>query len=61
MTYEGMEVPNGQAAGLAWEALICGSGSEAERQSKRQPLLDYCGQDTLALVRLVERLRSLSA
>jgi predicted RecB family nuclease len=54
MTYEGMEVPNGQAAGLAWQTIIGGDCSEAERQSKRQALLDYCGQDTLALVRLLE-------
>lgn len=60
MTYEGMEVPNGQAAGLVWQEMIGGNYSEADRQSKRQALLDYCGQDTLALVKLVERLRSLS-
>jgi predicted RecB family nuclease len=61
MTYEGMEVPNGQAAGLAWKAMIDGNCSEGERQAKRKALLDYCGQDTLALVKLVEQLRSLSA
>lgn len=61
MTYEGMEVPNGQAAGLAWEAIISGSCGEAEYQSKRQALLEYCGQDTLALIKLVEQLRYLSA
>jgi len=58
MTYEGMEVPNGQAAGLAWETIIGGNRSKAEDQSKRQALLDYCGQDTLALVRLLEALQS---
>ena len=58
MTYEGMEVPNGQAAGLAWESIIRGSASEAERQANRQALLDYCGQDTLGLVRLLEALQS---
>ena len=57
MTYEGMEVPNGQAAGLAWEAIISEDCGDAERQSKRQALLDYCGQDTLALVRLLGVLR----
>ncbi len=57
MTYEGMEVPNGQAAGLAWERLIEEKLSDAERQAKRQALLDYCGQDTLALVRLLEALQ----
>ena len=58
MTYEGMEVPNGQAAGLTWQAMIAGNFSEAELQAKRKALLDYCGQDTLALVKLVERLRA---
>jgi Domain of unknown function(DUF2779) len=58
MTYQGMEVPNGQAAGLAWEALIGGNLSEVESQTKRQALLDYCGQDTLALCRLVQKLQS---
>ena len=56
MTYEGMEVPNGQAAGLTWQAMIAGNFSEAELQAKRKALLDYCGQDTLALVRLLEKL-----
>jgi predicted RecB family nuclease len=57
MTYEGMEVPNGQAAGLAWERMIGGKATEAERLAMRRALLDYCGQDTLALVRLLEVLR----
>jgi predicted RecB family nuclease len=57
MTYEGMEVPNGQAAGQAWEAMISGNSSEADRRAKRKALLAYCGQDTLALVKLLDRLR----
>ena len=35
MTYEGMEVPNGQAAGIAWEALIPGKLDRAERTEPR--------------------------
>lgn len=58
MTYEGMDVPNGQAAGLAWQAMIAGNSSESERQAKRKALLEYCGQDTLALVRLLEALQT---
>jgi len=58
MSYEGMLVPNGQAAGLAWESMIRGHASEAEREAKRRALLDYCAQDTLALVRLLEALQS---
>ncbi len=60
MTYDGMEVADGQAAGLAWESLIGDDCSEAERQQKRKALLDYCGQDTLGMVRLVDRLRNVS-
>jgi predicted RecB family nuclease len=57
MTYEGMEVADGQAAGLAWESLVRGGLDHGERGRIRKALLDYCGQDTLGLVRLVEKLR----
>ena len=56
MTYEGMEVADGHAAGLAWESLTSGDCSETERQQKRKALLEYCGQDTLGMIRLVEKL-----
>jgi hypothetical protein len=56
MTYDGMEIGNGQDAGLAWESLVRGKLDVDERNRIRKALLDYCGQDTLALVRLVERL-----
>jgi len=57
MTYEGMIVANGQDAGLAWESLIRGGLAQRERDRIRKALLDYCGQDTLALVRLLDKLR----
>jgi len=57
MTYAGMEVSDGTDAGLAWESLIRGGLDETERDKVRKALLDYCGQDTLAMVRLVEALR----
>ena len=58
MTYEGMEVPDGQSAGLAWESMIRSDSSESERQAKRKALLEYCGQDTLAMVKLLEALQT---
>ncbi len=61
MTYEGMEVADGQAAGLVWKSIVAGECSETERQQKRKALLEYCGQDTLGMVRLVETLRRVSA
>ena len=53
MTYDGMQVANGQDAGLAWESLVRGSLDCGERERIRKALLDYCGQDTLALVILL--------
>jgi predicted RecB family nuclease len=58
LTYEGMEIANGQDAGLAWESLVRGGLDQSEGERTRKALLDYCGQDTLALVRLAEMLRA---
>jgi predicted RecB family nuclease len=60
LTYECMEVANGQDAGLAWESLIRGGLVRGEHQRVRKALLDYCGQDTLALIKLIERLQAAS-
>jgi predicted RecB family nuclease len=57
LTYEGMRVSNGQDAGLAWESLLRGDFDFDERVRIRKALLNYCGQDTLALLRLLETLR----
>jgi predicted RecB family nuclease len=61
MSYEGMAVANGQDAGLAWESLLRGGLDQVEHEKVRKALLDYCAQDTLALVRLLEALRRVSA
>ncbi len=60
MSYDGMEVANGQGAGLTWQTIIGGRCSEDEREAKRKALLAYCGQDTLALVRILEALQARS-
>ena len=57
MSYGGMEVANGQDAGLAWESLLRDAGDQAERERLRKALLDYCRQDTLALVKILEKLK----
>ncbi|MGA2235627.1 MAG: DUF2779 domain-containing protein [Terriglobales bacterium] len=59
LSYDGMAVANGQDAGLAWESLVRGGLDQVERDKTRKALLDYCGKDTLALVRLLETLRTL--
>jgi predicted RecB family nuclease len=57
MSYAGMAVADGQAAGLAWEALIRGGLDQTEYDWIKKALLDYCGQDTLAMVKLLDKLR----
>jgi hypothetical protein len=57
MTYDGMEVGNGTEAGIAWESLVRGGLDQVERDRIEKALRAYCGQDTLAMVKLVERLQ----
>jgi predicted RecB family nuclease len=57
MTYESMPVANGQDAGLAWEALVHGGLDQTEHDCIKKGLLDYCGQDTMALAKLLQKLR----
>jgi hypothetical protein len=58
MSYAGMMVADGQAAGLAWESFVRGTVDPAGRESIMKALLDYCGKDTLAMVKLLEKLQS---
>jgi len=60
LTYEGMEVAHGGDAGLAWDRMIRGGLDIAERQRLKAALLKYCGQDTMAMVMLIEQLRNVS-
>lgn len=51
--YDHMEVQDGSAAQRAYELLIHEKSPEA-REKNRQAMLDYCRQDTLAMVALVQ-------
>ena len=57
MTYEGMEVADGQAAGLAWESFVHNGLDRDEHDRIRKALLDYCGQDTLGMMGIVGKLQ----
>jgi len=62
LTYEGLEIADGNVASRALAALmLVGPLPEAERERLRAALLAYCERDTLALVRLIERLRAIAA
>ena len=54
MTYEGMEVADGEEAGLAWERMVRSQVSDQEKSTLRNALLEYCSLDTLAMVRLLD-------
>ncbi len=56
LTYDGLEVADGQGAGVAWEKLARANLDEVEREKIRKALLTYCERDTMAMVRLLERL-----
>ncbi|MEK6609190.1 MAG: DUF2779 domain-containing protein [Myxococcota bacterium] len=62
LAYDGLVIADGQTASYELERLLlAGSGmSPEERDRLRADLLRYCEMDTLAMVRLVERLRGLA-
>jgi len=62
LTYEGMEVADGMTASarLARVILEADAMSPVQRAAQREALLSYCKLDTLAMVRLLERLEELA-
>ena len=59
LSYEGLPVANGGDASMAWLTML-NSNDEREVARLRQELQDYCHLDTLAMVKLVEKLRELA-
>lgn len=57
--YEGMEVPDGRAAGRAFFRMIAPETAATEQAALRQAMLEYCRKDTAVMVRLVEWLEAL--
>jgi len=58
MTYDGLEISDGVMASQAYFTM--GEISDpAELARLRKALLEYCRQDTLGLVRLLEKMRGI--
>jgi len=57
LSYENMEIADGSEAGLAYEKLIQEKLEPKEREALRKALLEYCRQDTMAMVKLLEHLK----
>jgi hypothetical protein len=60
MTYEGLEISEGAMASEAYFAMET-IADPSELSRLRKALLEYCKQDTLGLVRLLEKMRSIEA
>jgi len=56
MSYDKLEIADGDSASAAFAYLALGRYDDTEAESVKRNLLDYCEQDTLAMVKLHERL-----
>ncbi|MBD3375758.1 DUF2779 domain-containing protein [candidate division KSB1 bacterium] len=56
MSYEGLEIGDGSCAMAAFAYMAMGRYSAEEMEKVKADLLEYCGQDTMAMVRLHEKL-----
>ena len=54
MSYDGLGVAEGIQAGIAWTRFVDPATSPEEKDKLKLALLQYCGQDTLALARIIE-------
>lgn len=59
MTYEGMSIGKGDVAQMKYMEMISLSMDSPERERIRRDLLEYCGQDTMAMVKILEALAGL--
>jgi uncharacterized protein YprB with RNaseH-like and TPR domain len=59
MTYDGLEISDGAMASEAYFTMET-IADPAVLSRLRKALLEYCRQDTLGLVRLLEKLRAMS-
>jgi hypothetical protein len=54
MSYEGLGVADGNQAGIVWARFVNPATYPEEKTLLKRALLQYCGQDTLALARILE-------
>jgi hypothetical protein len=59
MSYSGLEIADGGTAMTVFARAALGQYSAAEWAAIRRNLLTYCGQDTLAMVRVHQALAAL--
>jgi hypothetical protein len=60
MSYEGLDVAEGMQAGIGWGRFVDPATSAEEKAQLKRELLEYCGQDTLGLARIIEVLMNVT-
>ena len=58
--YEDLDITEGQAASIAYQAVTYGDVSEEVRGKVRADLEKYCGRDTEGMIWIVDKLKELS-
>ena len=60
LTYKSLNISKGDQASERWERMISGDTSDGEKKQIERDLLEYCGMDTWAMVRIWEVLRKIN-
>lgn len=60
MSYENLNLTEGSQAGIVWTRMIDPAATGNEKDRMKHDLLEYCGQDTLGLARIVQALGNLA-
>lgn len=61
MSYENLDIGNGEMAFLAYESLMAGRVGAAQTKKTLAALREYCGQDTLGMVEVLKVLQQYAA
>ncbi len=56
LSYQDMEIGQGDQAMMAWQDMINGDMTEGEKKKTQEALLKYCQLDTLGMVRIFQKL-----
>jgi hypothetical protein len=60
LSYEGLEIGEGATATIRFEEMVRGSVVGDDAEAVRRHLIDYCRLDTLAMVKIVEKLQEIA-
>ena len=59
LSYESLDIQEGETAALKWKKVTLGETTEAEKAKVYADLIEYCKLDTLAMVEIHKQLKNL--